>query len=107
MFPEFIEGRTVWQIYFCCLGKAIVWVNTTAKRKPGHLNELLEFNDQVIARNKLVGDFSTANGIPILDFYSVSINNVDYYEDDGIQFIQAGIKAEVGLITEEVRQILK
>jgi hypothetical protein len=87
--------------------KAIIWVNTTATRKPGNLNELSECNDQVLERNKLVADFANTHGILQVDFYSLSINNLDYYVADGTRFNQNGQKAEASLICQQVSQILK
>ena len=87
--------------------KAIVWVNTTGTREKGHLDLHTAFNERVIARNKLVADFSNAKEIPLIDSYDLSEKHPEFYSSDGVHFNQEGIKAEAGLITEKIKSLLK
>lgn len=87
--------------------KAIIWINTTATRNPEHLDEFTKFNNQVIARNKIVSDFTGAIAIPLLDSYLISASHADYYSKDGVHFNQAGINAEANMIIDKVKTFLK
>lgn len=59
--------------------KGIIWINTTAFRKRNSLDEFHERNNQVVMRNKACLEFTTENQIPLLDFYTASLNNKEYY----------------------------
>jgi hypothetical protein len=87
--------------------KSLIWVNTTASRKGDIPEEFTPFNDKVVIRNKLVGEFTSKNRIPLLNFNSLSLKHPEYYSEDGTHFNQTGIKAEAHLIAEKVREALK
>ena len=87
--------------------KGIIWINTTAFRKRNSLDEFHERNNQVVMRNKVCLEFTTKNQIPLLDFYTASLNNKDYYTNDGIHFNETGVKAQAELLCVEINKKLK
>jgi hypothetical protein len=87
--------------------KGIIWINTTAIRKRNSLDEFHERNNQIVMRNKVCLEFTTKNQIPLLDFYTASLNNKDYYTNDGIHFNETGVKAQAELLCVEINKKLK
>jgi hypothetical protein len=80
-------------------GLKLIWVNTTAIRSPDNLTEFEEDNSLVINRNKAVEEFAKEKNIPLVDFYSLSINYPEYYEKDGVHFNKIGVEAEANAVT--------
>jgi len=70
----------------------VIWVNTTAFRKTGTLDEFSAFNNEVVKRNQRVYDFTKAHKINLIDSYTMSVDHLDYYLNDGIHFNQEGQK---------------
>lgn len=86
--------------------KAIIWVNTTAwrmKEKPDEFKAI----KLITERNNLVKEFTSNNQIPLIDFYSISIANKDYYSQDYLHFNNRGVTAQAELICTEINRILK
>ena len=80
----------------------LIWVNTTARRVPGNLTEFDKYNTRTINRNKAISDFINEKKIPLIDFYSLSVNHQDYYEPDGIHFNQTGVAEEANALAQEI-----
>ena len=87
--------------------KGIIWVNTTAFRKRNSLDEFHERNSQVVMRNKVCLEFTTKNQIPLLDFYTASLNNKEYFTNDGIHFNETGVKVQAEMLCVEINKKLK
>ena len=88
-------------------GVKLVWVNTTARRIKDNLTAFDEHNQGVINRNRSVENFTKSMGIPLIDFYSLSVSNPDYYESDGIHFNKDGVDKEAGCISDEINTIIE
>ena len=80
----------------------LIWVNITARRVPKNLTDFDKYNTGIINRNKAIADFTKAKQIPLIDFYSLSINHMDYYEPDGIHFNPNGVADEANTVTLEI-----
>ena len=80
----------------------VIWVNTTARKIPGNLPEFDKYNTGTINRNKAISDFTKEKQIPLIDFYTLSVNHLDYYEPDGIHFNQTGVAEEANAVTQEI-----
>jgi hypothetical protein len=87
--------------------KSVVWVNSTAIREKNNINEFAPRNQQIIERNKFLSDFTNKNTIKLVDFYSNTANNLEYYSNDGVHFNNEGINIEAEMITEQVLEILE
>jgi hypothetical protein len=87
--------------------KGIIWVNTTAFRKQNSLDEFHERNNQVVMRNKVCLEFTTKNQISLVDFYTASLNNKDYYTNDGVHLNETGVKAQAEMLCVEINKKLK
>ena len=81
-------------------------MNSTAIRNKDNLNEFASRNNQIIERNEYIDNFTKENNIPLLDFYSRTAHNIDYYTNDGVHFNNEGVKAEAALITQKVAKEL-
>lgn len=86
--------------------KSLIWVNTTAIREAENVIKFAERNHQVIERNKFLTDFTKANNLMMVDFYSSTANKLEYYTNDGVHFNQGGVEEEATLITKKINQIL-
>ena len=84
----------------------IIWVNTTARRVGHQLNDFDQLNNGVINRNKAVAEFTASKNIPLVDFYTPSITNLDYYDNDGIHFSKKGVEEQARLIAVELERAL-
>jgi hypothetical protein len=84
----------------------IIWVNTTARRVGHQLNDFDKLNDGVINRNKAVAEFTASKGIPLVDFYTPSFKNIDFYDTDGIHFSKKGVEEQARLIAVELERAL-
>jgi len=69
----------------------IIWVNTTARRVKGSLNEYDQYNQGVINRNKAVDLFTKKNNLVLIDMYSFTYAHTEYYENDGIHLNKTGV----------------
>lgn len=78
----------------------IVWINTTARRIAGDLENFDRYNDDVNKRNEFVDKFCKSKNISMLDFSSLSINNQNYYTNDGIHLNPEGVNAQAEMITD-------
>jgi hypothetical protein len=87
-------------------GFKLIWVNTTARRVGGNLNEFDQYNSGVINRNKLVEKFTRAKNIPLVDFYLPSVNHPEYYENDGIHFNKTGVEEQAKVLSSEILHVL-
>jgi hypothetical protein len=86
--------------------KTIVWVNTTAwrvKEEPDKFKNTLKINE----RNEFVNEFTKSNNIPLIDFYSISVANKDYYCPDYLHFNSTGVNAQSDLICSKIKEIIK
>ncbi|MFC2125759.1 SGNH/GDSL hydrolase family protein [Bacteroidota bacterium] len=83
----------------------IIWINTTALRNKKDINVFDDFNIRIIERNKLVEDFARSKNIPVIDMYSLSVDNPEYYKKDGCHFNKEGVIEEGLLLTNEIRRI--
>jgi hypothetical protein len=88
-------------------GVKLIWVNTTGRRVRDSIGVFDEYNRSVIIRNKSVENFTIANGIPLLDFYSLSVSHPEYYESDGIHFNKEGVEEEARNISDEIIKIIE
>jgi hypothetical protein len=86
--------------------KSVLWVNSTAIREPENINMFNVRNQQIIERNKFVTEFAESNQIPLVDFYSATANNLEYYSEDGVHFNEAGVEMEAELITKKIKEII-
>jgi lysophospholipase L1-like esterase len=84
----------------------IFWINTTARRVNEHLEQFDPYQQDVVERNRLVQDFCQKNNIRVLDFFSLSKNNISYYSNDGIHFNETGVDAQATLIAEIITAII-
>ena len=87
-------------------GLKLIWVNTTARRLGGKLAEFDQHNPGVINRNKAVEEFTKAKNIPLVDFYTPSIAQLDYYDNDGIHFSKSGVEEQARMLTSEIKNAL-
>lgn len=88
-------------------GKSVIWVNSTAIREKENINTFAVRNQQIIERNKFLLDFTAANNIALVDFYSATANNLEYYSTDGVHFNQAGVEMEAALITKKINELIE
>ena len=80
-----------------------VWANTTARRVPNKLDTFDPYHPDVIERNKYVGEFCHKKGITVLDFFGLTINDINLYTQDGIHVNELGVAAQAKLIAEVVK----
>jgi len=84
----------------------LIWVNTTARRCKNELNNFDKLNEQVITRNKAISDFTKSKHIPMVDSYSMSYSNPEYFKNDGIHFNKEGVDKESdNLVSEILKEI--
>ena len=81
----------------------IIWVNTTARRVPNKLDVFDAYHVDVIERNKYVSDFCNKKGIPVLDFFGLTVNDKSLFTQDGIHVNELGVAAQAKMIAEEVK----
>jgi hypothetical protein len=86
--------------------KSVIWVNSTAIKKKDNINEFAPRNQQIIERNKYLSDFTKDNNIMLIDFYSKTANNIEYYSNDGVHFNNTGVNVEAELIEQRILEIL-
>lgn len=82
-------------------------INTTARHVKGHLDQFDPYHKDVEERNRLVQVFCHKNNIPVLDFFTLSMNNLSYYTNDGIHFNESGVNAEATMIAETILSDIK
>ncbi len=87
--------------------KSVVWVNSTAIREKDNINEFTSKNRQIIERNKFLADFTKTNNITLVDFYSATANNMEYYSNDGVHFNSTGVNVEAELVRQKILEILE
>ncbi len=87
--------------------KSVVWVNSTAIREKDNINEFTSKNRQIIERNKFLADFTKTNNITLVDFYSATANNMEYYSKDGVHFNSTGVNVEAELVRQKILEILE
>ena len=88
-------------------GVKLLWVNTTGRRVRDNIATFDEYNQGVINRNKAVENFSKSVNIPLIDFYALSFNHPEYYENDGIHFNKEGVEVEARYISEEILKVIE
>jgi hypothetical protein len=88
-------------------GLKLIWVNTTARRIHDNIAEFEKYNVEVINRNRAVKKFTQANNIPLIDFYTLSVNHPEFYETDGIHFNKTGVEEEAQYISDEILKIIE
>lgn len=86
--------------------KSVVWVNSTAIREKDNIIQFALRNQQIIERNKFLSDFTHDNNITLVDFYSKTANNLDYYSNDGVHFNSEGVNVEAELVTQKILEML-
>lgn len=84
----------------------LIWVNTTARRVANRTSELDSLNRQVIERNKVVSSFCSEKQIPLLDLYTLSVENPGYFQSDGIHFQPEGVNEEAKHLQNLILQAL-
>ena len=84
----------------------IIWINTTALRNKDNIDEFDDFNARIIKRNQLVEDFLKSRNIPVIDLYSLSVDNTGFYKNDGCHFNSEGVVEEGILVAEQIRKML-
>jgi hypothetical protein len=82
----------------------VIWANTTPRRNPRNLAELLPINEHIKARNAAAKAYMKKHNIPIVDLWSLGLNHPEYYSDDGIHFNEAGKQAEAKLVAKAVKE---
>lgn len=87
--------------------KSVIWVNSTAIREKDNISKFGNRNKQIIERNNFLFNFTEANNITLVDFYSETVNRLDYYSSDGIHFNSDGVKKEAELIIWKINEIMK
>ncbi len=87
--------------------KTVIWVNSTAIRVRDNIKKFAPRNQQIIERNKFLADFTKQNNIILIDFYSKTANNIEYYSNDGVHFNNSGVNIEAELVTQKILEILK
>ncbi|GAA4314292.1 SGNH/GDSL hydrolase family protein [Compostibacter hankyongensis] len=85
----------------------IQWVNTTAERNKDDLQQVDDFNANVVKRNRYVKDFTTKEHIPMIDNYALSEAHPEFYREDGVHFKPDGVAAESKSVTEGILSLLK
>ena len=85
---------------------SVIWVNSTAIRSKNNLNEFAPRNNQIVERNKYLSHFTKENKIILLDFYSKTAHNIDYYTNDGVHFNKEGVHTEATLVTQKIAEVL-
>ena len=87
--------------------QSVIWVNNTAIREKNNIEAFADRNKQIIERNSFLKEFTKKNNITLIDFYSATANNLEYYSDDGIHFNSTGVDREATLLTGRIFQILE
>ncbi|MEO7531097.1 MAG: SGNH/GDSL hydrolase family protein [Sediminibacterium sp.] len=85
----------------------IIWATTTARRMSNNLESFDSYNEDVKKRNRSVTEFCTRKNIPMVDFYEMSMNHIDYYTKDGIHFNDIGVNAQAQMIVDSVYKMYK
>jgi hypothetical protein len=81
----------------------LIWATTTPVRKKApHLEEFDAENKIPLARNKIVAEVATKNGIPVNDLYTLVEKHPEYSGDDGIHFNAAGQAAQAQQVAKYV-----
>jgi lysophospholipase L1-like esterase len=70
---------------------------------PNKLDTFDPYHADVIERNKYVGAFCSKNGITVLDFFGLTVNDTTLFTKDGIHVNELGVAAQAKLIAEVVR----
>lgn len=87
--------------------QSVIWVNNTAIREKNNIEAFADRNKQIIERNSFISEFTKENNIKLIDFYSATANNLEYYSDDGIHFNSTGVDREATLLTGSITMVLK
>ncbi len=88
-------------------GLKLIWVNTTPRRIGGKRPDFDQHNQGVINRNKAVEAFTSAKNIPLVDFYTPSSANLDFFDTDGIHFSKMGVEEQAKMVTSEILKALE
>lgn len=88
-------------------GKSVILVNSTAIREKDNISKLAKRNQQIVERNEFLFDFAETNNIALVDFYSETVNNLDYYSSDGIHFNIVGVNLEAELVTRKINELIE
>lgn len=88
-------------------GLKLIWVNTTPRRVGGNRPDFDSHNQGVIQRNKAVEAFTKAKNIPLVDFYTPSSTNLDFFDADGIHFSKLGVEEQAKMVSSEILKALK
>lgn len=87
-------------------GLKLIWVNTTPRRIGGKRPDFDHYNQGVINRNKAVEEFTRAKNIPLVDFYTPSSTNLDFFDTDGIHFSKLGVEEQAKMVASEILNAL-
>jgi len=100
--------RVVYRLFKKYQPKAkLIWVYTTARRKPQRILELDSLNQQVLERNKVISTFAAEKRIPLADLYFISSEHPEYYHHDGIHFKPEGISEEAKKLKDLILKALE
>jgi hypothetical protein len=86
--------------------KSVIWVNSTAIREKDHIDKFGSRNQQIKERNKFLSDYTKSNNIVLVDFYSKTADNIEYYSNDGVHFNNMGVNVEAGLLKQKILEII-
>lgn len=86
--------------------KSVIWVNSTAIREKDHIDNFGSRNQQIKERNKFLFDYTKSNNVVLVDFYSKTADNIEYYSNDGVHFNNTGVNVEAGLLKQKIFEIL-
>jgi len=86
---------------------SVLWVNTTAIRQKNNITAFDIKNEDVTERNSSLLEFIQNNGIPLLDFYSVTADSIQFYTNDVIHFNQLGVERQANLLADKIMEIHK
>ncbi len=53
------------------------------------------------------GSVSQIGNITLVDFYSATANNMEYYSNDGVHFNSTGVNVEAELVRQKILEILE
>jgi hypothetical protein len=86
--------------------KSVILVNSTAMREASNVTAFASRNQQIIERNKFLLEFAQTNQAKLIDFYSATSNNIEYYTPDGVHFNEMGVNIETDLIVKEINEVI-
>jgi len=85
----------------------LICATTTPTRQANHLDQVGDYTQRVIVRNKIVTDICTQQGIPIDDLFSVINNHPEFFKPDGVHHVPAGVDAESQHVIATLTDMLK